>query len=195
MYGHQSEVLALDALQHDRALSSGGADHSLRLWKIAEESQLVYRGPPSHVDAAKFVNDQLYVSGAADGTVSLWLSSKKKSIAEEKAAHGGSPISSVGAVPYTDLLASGASDGYLRFWRAATSAAGSLPAESTPLPRLSGGSALQPIAAVPLIGHLNAISFARSGQFAIVGVGQEHRCGRWRRIAEARNGVHLVKLE
>jgi ribosomal RNA-processing protein 9 len=41
---------------------------------------------------------------------------------------------------------------------------------------------------------VNALAFAKSGEFLLAGVGQEHRCGRWQRIAEARNGLHIVRL-
>jgi WD40 repeat protein len=42
LYGHQGQVLAVDALRAERALS-GGADHTARVWKIADESQLIFR--------------------------------------------------------------------------------------------------------------------------------------------------------
>ena len=53
---------------------------------------------------------------------------------------------------------------------------------------------LNPLASVPLVGFVNALAFAKSGEFLLAGVGQEHRCGRWQRIAEARNGLHIVRL-
>jgi ribosomal RNA-processing protein 9 len=193
LFGHQSEVNALDALLQERALSAGGQDRSIRLWKIPEESQLVYRGHTASIDCAKFINEQLYVSGSQDGSMALWMAAKKKALVELPNAHGGASICSLGALAYTDLLASGSNDGYLRFWQAATGAAGTA-GKSRAAGGASAGHALQPLHAVPMIGFLNAISFARSGNFMLVGVGQEHRCGRWQRIPEARNGIHMVKL-
>ena len=48
LFGHQAEVYALDALRQERAVSSGH-DHTCRVWKIPEESQLVFRAPCSSV--------------------------------------------------------------------------------------------------------------------------------------------------
>jgi ribosomal RNA-processing protein 9 len=41
---------------------------------------------------------------------------------------------------------------------------------------------------------VNSLSFSRSGQYLIAGVGQEHRLGRWWRLKEARNGVMIIRL-
>ncbi|KAI0037031.1 WD40 repeat-like protein [Vararia minispora EC-137] len=44
LFGHQDYVLALDALRAETAVSVGGRDKTARFWKIADESQLVFRG-------------------------------------------------------------------------------------------------------------------------------------------------------
>jgi ribosomal RNA-processing protein 9 len=44
LFGHQDRVLALDALRGETAVSVGGRDKTVRFWKIADESQLVFRG-------------------------------------------------------------------------------------------------------------------------------------------------------
>jgi ribosomal RNA-processing protein 9 len=44
LYGHQAEVLALDTLAKDRAVSVG-KDKSVRYWKIPEETQLLFEPP------------------------------------------------------------------------------------------------------------------------------------------------------
>jgi ribosomal RNA-processing protein 9 len=114
---------------------------------------------------------------------------KKKAIAELPRAHDGSWITSVACLPYTDVFASGASDGHLRVWQAVTPAAGTGPSAAS-----SARASLRSLGTVPIPGFVNSLAFARSGQFLLAGVGQEHRCGRWQRIPEARNGVHLVRL-
>ena len=43
-YGHQDTVTAVDSLSRERALTSGGRDGSVRIWKVIEESQLVFHG-------------------------------------------------------------------------------------------------------------------------------------------------------
>ena len=49
LFGHQADVLAIDARRAERVLTVG-ADHTCRVWKVPEESQLIYRhgyGQPS----------------------------------------------------------------------------------------------------------------------------------------------------
>lgn len=169
------------------------------------------------IECARLLNEQLYVSGAQDGTLALWMQvsvcsnrlcpcyqfydptlctliswrqTKKKAIAQVPNAHGGSWITSLGCLPYTDVLASGSSDGAVRIWQAVTSATGSSLSSSS-----SAQNSLRQLKEVPVVGYVNALSFARaSGRFLLAGVGQEHRMGRWTRIPAARNGVHLITL-
>ena len=42
LFGHQAEVLGIDAGRQERAVTVG-ADRTSRLWKIPEESQLIFR--------------------------------------------------------------------------------------------------------------------------------------------------------
>lgn len=44
-FGHEDGVTAIDSLTRDRAVSAGGRDRSLRVWKVVEESQLVFNAP------------------------------------------------------------------------------------------------------------------------------------------------------
>jgi ribosomal RNA-processing protein 9 len=44
------------------------------------------------------------------------------------------------------------------------------------------------------VGFVNSLVFAKSGRFLLAGVGQEHRLGRWERIAAARNSLVLFPL-
>lgn len=44
LFGHQDEVVDLAALAQERCVSVGGRDRTARLWKVAEETQLVFRG-------------------------------------------------------------------------------------------------------------------------------------------------------
>jgi len=44
VFGHQDHVLGLDALRGDGCVTVGGRDRTLRLWKIMDGKQVVYRG-------------------------------------------------------------------------------------------------------------------------------------------------------
>ena len=42
-FGHEDAVLDIDSLYRECAVSCGGRDRSVRLWKIPEESQLLFQ--------------------------------------------------------------------------------------------------------------------------------------------------------
>lgn len=44
LFGHQDCIQHVAALRGELALSAGGRDKTIRFWKVAEESQLVFRG-------------------------------------------------------------------------------------------------------------------------------------------------------
>jgi len=44
LFGHQDKILAIDSLSKERCLTCGARDRSVRLWKIIEESQLLFNG-------------------------------------------------------------------------------------------------------------------------------------------------------
>lgn len=176
LFGHQSEVNGLDSLYKERVVSCG-RDRSVRMWKIPEETQLVFYGNSGSMDCVKMINDEYYVTGGDDGSLSLWSNARKKPVSVVANAHGGKWISSVGVLPRTDLVASGSSDGVIRLWRADLR-------ERT----------LTPVASVPLEGHVNALCFDGKGRFLLAGVGQEHRLGRWDRLKQAKNGIAIIAL-
>jgi len=44
LFGHQDPILSLSSLSGENCVSVGGRDKTARFWKIAQESQLVFRG-------------------------------------------------------------------------------------------------------------------------------------------------------
>lgn len=44
LFGHQDEVADVAALAKEQCISVGARDRSARMWKVAEETQLVFRG-------------------------------------------------------------------------------------------------------------------------------------------------------
>jgi ribosomal RNA-processing protein 9 len=72
-------VTCIDALSRERALTGGGRDNSIRIWKIVEESQLVYNGHYNgNIDAVKLSNEENFISGGEDGTLCTWNVNRKK---------------------------------------------------------------------------------------------------------------------
>lgn len=44
LFGHMSGITSIDALARDRAITAGGRDNTVRIWKIPEESHLILNG-------------------------------------------------------------------------------------------------------------------------------------------------------
>lgn len=47
---------------------------------------------------------------------------------------------------------------------------------------------------VKVIGFVNSMAFTPDGNNLVVGVGQEHKMGRWWRIPEAKNRIVVIPL-
>jgi ribosomal RNA-processing protein 9 len=60
-FGHQSPVTSIDALAREKAITSGGMDRSIRIWKIPEESQLVFNGHHGNIECVKLINEENFV--------------------------------------------------------------------------------------------------------------------------------------
>ena len=85
LFGHQEGITSLDAVQSDMVLSSA-ADRTVRLWKVADESQLVYRGHRASIDCVAQLSANAFVSGSQDGSLALWSVMRKKPLATVEAA-------------------------------------------------------------------------------------------------------------
>ncbi|KAK3685516.1 WD40-repeat-containing domain protein [Podospora appendiculata] len=109
LFGHQDEILDVDALGQERCVSVGARDRTARYWKVPEESQLVFRGgekekkgtlkgvnPESaaqegSMDRVSLIDDDLFVTGSDNGTLALWGVHRKKAIFVIPRAHGIDP--------------------------------------------------------------------------------------------------------
>mmetsp|Transcript_3958 Transcript_3958/g.6046 ORF Transcript_3958/g.6046 Transcript_3958/m.6046 type:complete len:315 (+) Transcript_3958:260-1204(+) len=183
LYGHQSAVMGMDCYRKERPVSIG-RDRTMRAWKISEDSHLIFRGGSraSSADCISCVRDNWFVTGHDDGLLSLWLTEKKKPVTTIENAHGfGCGISSCDTVKGSDLCATGSNDGFLRLWQ------------------LSMGESLsergvESIGEVPVRGYINDIAIGPKGRFCVAAVGQEHRLGRWDRVAKAKNRFTIIEL-
>ncbi|KAL5771871.1 hypothetical protein ACOSP7_011480 [Xanthoceras sorbifolium] len=212
LFGHQSEILAIDSLRRERVLTVG-RDRSMQLWKVPEESRLVFRAPATSLECCCFISNDEFLTGSDDGSIELWGVLRKKPVFIVKNAHAllashnnsdlkdngkvsngyiensdhnpgsyhsfsaYSWVSSVSVCRGSDLVASGAGNGSVRLWAIESEAKN-----------------IRPIFDIPLVGFVNSMAFAKSGQFLVAGVGQEPRLGRWGRLPAARNGVAIQSL-
>ncbi|KAI6248366.1 hypothetical protein HI914_03241 [Erysiphe necator] len=156
LFGHQDEVIDISALAKERCVSVGSRDRTARLWKVVEESQLVFRGgggeskskngesraSEGSMDRVAMIDEEMFVTGSDNGSISLWAIHKKKPIYTTYLCHGVetalSPenasaeknpenskipepqprwITALASIPYSDVILSGSWDGFLRAWK------------------------------------------------------------------------------
>jgi ribosomal RNA-processing protein 9 len=157
LFGHQDEVVDVTALAQERCISVGARDRTARLWKVVEETQLVFRGGGGEkksrksekpqamegsMDRVAQIDEEMFVTGSDNGSLSLWVLHKKKPICTIPLAHGleeplrpdeasaeQSPDSSIvpapqprwitalATIPYSDVVLSGSWDGQIRAWK------------------------------------------------------------------------------
>jgi ribosomal RNA-processing protein 9 len=171
-------------LYKERAISSGGADGTLRIWKIVEESQLVYNGHSGSIDCVKLVNEEVFLSCGDDGSLCVWNVAKKKPIAVHKLAHGTAStgvanwVCSIATLTNTDLVASGSNDGFIRVWKLEKSF-----------------REIKLKFEISVEGFVNSLAFTSDGSSLIAGIGQEHRLGRWWRLKEAKNVILVIPFK
>uniref|UniRef100_A0A0R3RY25 WD_REPEATS_REGION domain-containing protein n=1 Tax=Elaeophora elaphi TaxID=1147741 RepID=A0A0R3RY25_9BILA len=202
LFGHVDAVVDIDALsRHDiknlmesvhnigftgeRLITAGSQDRTVRLWKVPEDSHLIFNGYSScfSIDCVALINEDHFVSGSADGSLCIWSIFKKKPVCAQIEAHGRGAdnqvnwIVSVAARRYTDLIASGSCDGFVRLWKVA-----------------EDYKSITNILSYERSGFINRLRFSDDGEEVVCAVGQEHKFGRWWKIAEAKNVITVFSL-
>eukprot|EP00762_Andalucia_godoyi_P000451 ANDGO_03132.mRNA.1 U3 snoRNP-associated protein-like EMB2271 len=202
LYGHAAGVHALDVLNSnasggggtgsgDGRCLSGGGDASVRLWRLAEETQLQFDAPQpvASIDALAFFNETRFVAAGQARSVQLWSVAKRRPLDSIPNVHFESQlgeqnkrnegwIASVACLRGSDLVATGSDDGWLRFHR--------VDAQKDRI--------VQDVHRIAVDGWINSIAFARDGRFAVAATGKEHRLGRWEVCKRAKAGIALVPL-
>jgi ribosomal RNA-processing protein 9 len=165
LFGHQDHVVDVAGMAQERCVSVGARDRTARLWKVVEESQLVFRGGGStatrtnkndqgsegaalkgyaegSIDRVAAIDEDMFVTGSDNGSISLWSVHRKKPVHTVYLAHGLDPqlrpqeasaednpnpvvpgrpmprwITALATIPLADLVLSGSWDGYVRAWR------------------------------------------------------------------------------
>ncbi|KAK2630039.1 hypothetical protein QTJ16_000859 [Diplocarpon rosae] len=152
LFGHQDEVIDVAALAQERCVSVGARDRTARLWKVVEETQLVFRGGGAEkksrskaqegsIDRVAMIDEEMFVTGSDNGSLSLWVAHKKKPLFVLPLCHGSDPvpkmedvsaethptevvpeptprwITALATIPYSDVILTGSWDGEVRAWR------------------------------------------------------------------------------
>ncbi|OQD74056.1 hypothetical protein PENDEC_c012G00791 [Penicillium decumbens] len=100
LFGHQDHVTGVAAMTIDQCVSVGARDRTARLWKVVDETQLVFRGGASknapyresNIDCIAPLPPSHFVTGSDSGAISLWSMHKKKPLYTIPLAHGVDPI-------------------------------------------------------------------------------------------------------
>ncbi|XP_010905427.2 U3 snoRNP-associated protein-like YAOH [Elaeis guineensis] len=215
LFGHQSEILTIDCLRKERLLTVG-RDRTMRLWKVPEESQLIFRAPASSLECCCFLNDSEFLSGSDDGSIELWSMLRKKPTNIIKNAHAPSlspndhlyeevkenmpngrntENGSCKAETYSSAHSWVSSVAVCRRSDLAATGAANGVVRLWAIENDSKG--IRPLFTYPVVGFINSLAFAKSGRFLLAGVGQEPRLGRWEHVPAARNGVamHSIRLK
>ena len=172
---------SLDCWTKQRPLSSS-SDRSLRMWKVSEDSHLVFRGHKASIDNVQYLTQDSYMSTGQDGSVCIWKETQKKPVACYPSAHGNEQdtgnvrwISALSCCTMTDFAATGSYDGFLRLWKA----------------NAENGE-LHQTASLEMGGFINSIALSK--KLIVCGVGNEHRLGRWWRLNGVKNCVKVMNL-
>ena len=119
LFGHQDSVVDIAAYPGvERCLSVGARDRTARIWKVIEETQLVFRGgsgssgntskpvprkpvsgklgeggePKKYaegsIDRVAVIENDVFVTGSDNGSLCLWNSQKKKPVFTQPLTHG-----------------------------------------------------------------------------------------------------------
>ncbi|KAF2405345.1 WD40 repeat-like protein [Trichodelitschia bisporula] len=155
LFGHQDHVIDVAGQASERCISVGARDRTARLWKVVEESQLVFRGgsggkgdrgrasyAEGSIDRVALVDEDTFVTGSDNGTISLWSVHRKKPVFTVPVAHGMDTqlkpeevsaekdpdpqvpgrrqprwVTALATVPLADVVLSGSWDGVVKVWR------------------------------------------------------------------------------
>lgn len=96
LFGHQDHVLSVDSMAIDQCVSVGARDRTARLWKVVDETQLIFRGgahrnvasAEGSIDCVAVVPPTHFVTGSDNGSIALWSIHKKKPLFIINEAHG-----------------------------------------------------------------------------------------------------------
>lgn len=113
LFGHQDAIPAVASFASERCVSVGARDRSARVWKIVDETQLVYQitgdasaalkdkirsstngetqrdiVPEGSMDCVAVIDEQHFVTGSDNGDIILWSLNKKKPQFVYRLGHG-----------------------------------------------------------------------------------------------------------
>ena len=134
LFGHQDVVVDIVGMLGERCISVGARDRTARLWKVVEETQLVFRGggggsildkkdadkrdggaleryEEGAIDRVALIDEETFVTGSDSGSIHLWSIHRKKPIFTVRLAHGLDPAQEAQDEMFADRNATKKSSG------------------------------------------------------------------------------------
>ncbi|XP_076468945.1 U3 small nucleolar RNA-interacting protein 2-like isoform X2 [Babylonia areolata] len=181
---HGTDMVAIDSLMQECAITVGGREREVLVHNFPMESTRKFYAH-TESDCVALINESYFVIGGQDNSLSVWSVNKKKPLCVVRNAHSGPEqsagvgenwITAVTSLQFSDLVASGSKDGFIRVWKCS-----------------SDFHHLTPLFAVPATGFVNSLKFSQKGDMLVAGVGREHRMGRWWSM-KTKNEVMVIPL-
>lgn len=168
------------------------------------------------MDRVAMIDEEIFITGGDNGSLSLWSINKKKPVYTLPLAHGREPapkeedrfegpnpepgvvvrdqprwITALKTVPYSDVVLSGSWDGWVRVWKVS--------ADKKKLEEVGAIGGVGEDGEPVVKGVINDIAMfergerAKDGLSVVVAVGKEHRMGRWKR-EKGKNGLIVLEV-
>ncbi len=199
-------MYSVDCWTKEKPLSAS-SDRTVRLWKVAEETHLVFRGHKSSIDNAQYLTDNSFVSAGQDGSLHLWKDGQKVPVRSVAAAHGyqghqsgndGAPAApATGAAVGSKRGPAGSNPNWISSLASIKMSNVVASGSNDGFVRLWTANAeerqLSALAAVPVQGFANAI--ALTSRLLVVGGGKEHKHGRWWNLKGNHNKLTIVRFD
>ncbi|KAK6621303.1 hypothetical protein RUM43_011609 [Polyplax serrata] len=193
--GHKIDVTGLAFRKNTHQLFSCSSDKSVKIWNLDDmtyvETLYGHSNGITSIDA--LARDRAVTSGGRDSSLRIWkvpeeshlvLNGHKESIDCVKLLNENNCIS-------------GSDNGNVCLWSSLkkkpvftlAAAHGLNPASNTP-----NWISFEKCLEAQVDGNINCMLFTNDGRYLIVGVGQEHRIGRWHSKKNVKNAIFLIPL-
>jgi ribosomal RNA-processing protein 9 len=82
---------------------TGGCDGQVILWKLSDETQLLFKSAGQTVDCVHTINDKSFVTSCDNSTIEVWSIAKKTPVFSLPQVHNSSWICSMVSIDITKL--------------------------------------------------------------------------------------------